>query len=60
MEKIIFAHRGVSSLAPENTLSAFRLCKYEKIVWFECDVDILCDDTIDFASMKKLCGLSAT
>ena len=27
MNKIIIAHRGMSSLAPENTLSAFKLCK---------------------------------
>jgi len=27
MEKILFAHRGMSTLAPENTLSSFSLCK---------------------------------
>ncbi|NAW61292.1 glycerophosphoryl diester phosphodiesterase [Vibrio sp. V31_P5A7T61] len=42
----LFAHRGMSSLAPENTLAAFRLCHTHKVQWLECDVDILGDDTI--------------
>ncbi|MGL4392691.1 MAG: glycerophosphodiester phosphodiesterase family protein [Fusobacteriaceae bacterium] len=46
MEKIIFAHRGMSSLAPENTISAFKLCKENGLKWFECDVDFLKDETI--------------
>lgn len=46
MNKIIIAHRGMSSLAPENTLSAFKLCKEYGVKWFECDVDILGDGTL--------------
>lgn len=42
----IFAHRGMSTLAPENTLSAFSLCKQHGIQWIECDVDILADGTV--------------
>ncbi|UJF20133.1 glycerophosphoryl diester phosphodiesterase [Vibrio sp. SS-MA-C1-2] len=44
--KKIFAHRGMSALAPENTLSAFSLCKEHGVQWFECDVDILKDGTL--------------
>ncbi len=44
--KRLIAHRGMSSLAPENTLAAFSLCKEHNIQWFECDVDILKDGTI--------------
>lgn len=44
--KRIYAHRGMSSLAPENTLSAFRLCAEHRVKWFECDIDILSDGTI--------------
>lgn len=46
MERILFAHRGMSTLAPENTLSAFSLCKDKGIKWFECDIDILKDKTL--------------
>lgn len=42
----IFAHRGMSSLAPENTLAAFRLCASHQVTWLECDLDILADDTV--------------
>ncbi|WP_434362506.1 glycerophosphoryl diester phosphodiesterase [Parasalinivibrio latis] len=44
--KTVFAHRGMSSLAPENTLSAFALCRENGIKWLECDVDILADGTV--------------
>lgn len=44
--KTVFAHRGMSSLAPENTLSAFSLCRENGIQWLECDVDILADGTV--------------
>ncbi|HDO1331816.1 TPA: glycerophosphoryl diester phosphodiesterase [Aeromonas veronii] len=46
MVKKIIAHRGMSSLAPENTLAAFRLCRRHGIKWFECDADILADGTV--------------
>jgi len=41
----IIAHRGMSSLAPENTLSAFRLCAAHGVSWFEFDCDVLADGT---------------
>lgn len=44
--RTIYAHRGMSSLAPENTLSAFKLCADYRVGWFECDIDILHDGTI--------------
>lgn len=44
--KILFAHRGMSSLAPENTLSAFALCAKYGLRWVECDVDLLADGTV--------------
>ena len=44
--KTLFAHRGMSSLAPENTLSAFALCAQYGVKWIECDLDILADDTV--------------
>lgn len=46
MEKRLFAHRGMSALAPENTLSAIKKCREYGVEWFECDVDILKDGTI--------------
>ncbi|MFD2180416.1 glycerophosphodiester phosphodiesterase family protein [Veronia pacifica] len=44
--KTLFAHRGMSSLAPENTLSAFSIVKSHGIGWIECDVDVLADGTV--------------
>ncbi|EBM4324736.1 glycerophosphoryl diester phosphodiesterase [Salmonella enterica] len=44
--KTLIAHRGMSHLAPENTLSAFSLAKKYNINWIECDVDILQDGTL--------------
>ncbi|MFV0432349.1 MAG: glycerophosphodiester phosphodiesterase family protein [Alphaproteobacteria bacterium] len=44
--KTLIAHRGMSSLAPENTLAAFALTKEHGIHWIECDVDILHDGTL--------------
>jgi len=39
-DKIIFAHRGSSIDAPENTLSAFRLAKKQNAHGFEFDVQL--------------------
>ncbi|WP_028024151.1 glycerophosphoryl diester phosphodiesterase [Enterovibrio calviensis] len=44
--KTLFAHRGMSSLAPENTLSAFALTPKHGLNWIECDVDVLADGTV--------------
>lgn len=67
--KTLIAHRGMSSLTPENTLSAFSLCKDHGVQWFECDVDILQDgtviishdDTLDRCTDKsgRLCDISS-
>lgn len=45
MEKRIFAHRGLKTKAPENTLAAFRLAAEKGLTWIETDVDILGDGT---------------
>ena len=37
----IFAHRGASSLAPENTIAAFAKAMEVGARWFEFDVDII-------------------
>lgn len=42
----VFAHRGMSSLAPENTLAAFRACAEHGVRWFELDVDVAADGTL--------------
>ncbi len=42
----VIAHRGMSSLAPENTLAAFRLCADHGVRWFEFDCDVLADGTV--------------
>lgn len=41
----MYAHRGLKSIAPENTLAAFRLMADHGVTWFETDVDILGDGT---------------
>ena len=40
----IVAHRGASRMAPENTLSAFRLAAAQGAHWIEFDVSLLGDD----------------
>lgn len=45
-EKIIYAHRGLNTLAPENTMSAFRKVVEHGLKWIETDVDILGDGTV--------------
>lgn len=42
----LIAHRGMSALAPENTLPAFRACLDYGVEWFEFDCDILGDATV--------------
>ena len=41
----IFAHRGASRIAPENTLSAFRVAAQQGARWLEFDVSLLGDNT---------------
>ncbi|MDT3767028.1 glycerophosphodiester phosphodiesterase family protein [Gleimia hominis] len=42
----VIAHRGVSSLAPENTIAAFSKCIEVGVPTFEFDVDIMGDGTL--------------
>lgn len=44
--KEVIAHRGLNTLAPENTMAAFRLAAENGIKWFETDVDVLGDGTV--------------
>ncbi|MGL0747628.1 glycerophosphodiester phosphodiesterase family protein [Secundilactobacillus paracollinoides] len=59
--KRVFAHRGMSQLAPENTLAAFHKVKESGVHWLETDLDltadgqivILHDESIDRTTDKK-------
>ncbi|MFY9263408.1 MAG: glycerophosphoryl diester phosphodiesterase [Actinomycetaceae bacterium] len=42
---LIFAHRGLNRVAPENTMAAFRAAYNAGVQWLEIDVDILGDGT---------------
>lgn len=41
----IIGHRGIASLAPENTLGAAREAARQGVQWIEMDVNLLADDT---------------
>ncbi len=43
---LLFAHRGISSEAPENTMAAFRLAKEYGIPGIELDIHLSADDRI--------------
>ena len=43
---MIFGHRGLSSLAPENTMAAFRCAVDHQVKWVEADVDVIADGTV--------------
>lgn len=45
-EPFIFAHRGLSATAPENTLEAFHKAADHGATWIETDLDILPDGTV--------------
>lgn len=45
-QRIVFAHRGLNTIAPENTMSAFKLAVEHGIQWIETDVDIIGDGTV--------------
>lgn len=42
----IYAHRGASSLAPENTIASFAKAMEVGATWFEFDVDIIGDGSL--------------
>lgn len=44
--RTVLAHRGASSLAPENTLAAFRRAAQLGARWIELDVDVIADGTV--------------
>ena len=44
--RMIIGHRGLSSLAPENTMAAFRSAMDHQVTWVEADVDIIADGTV--------------
>ncbi|WP_136255235.1 glycerophosphodiester phosphodiesterase family protein [Onishia niordana] len=41
----LIAHRGLSAIAPENTLAAVRAARAARIDWVELDVQLLADNT---------------
>ncbi|MFH1319951.1 MAG: glycerophosphodiester phosphodiesterase family protein [Bacteroidota bacterium] len=43
---LVIAHRGASSIAPENTLSAFSMAIDFGADFFECDVHLSADDSL--------------
>lgn len=45
-KQMVIGHRGASSLAPENTMAAFRLAHEHQLPWIEVDADILADGTV--------------
>ncbi|MDD7466187.1 MAG: glycerophosphoryl diester phosphodiesterase [Actinomycetaceae bacterium] len=45
LERTVFAHRGLNTIAPENTMSAFRLGVEKGVTWIETDVDVIADGT---------------
>lgn len=50
----IFAHRGASSLAPENTIASFAKAAEVGARWFEFDVDIIGDGSLIVIHDDKL------
>ncbi len=59
---LLFGHRGYSSLAPENTLSAFRLCREHGIPGIELDVHRCASGelvVIHDSSLLRTAGLDA-
>lgn len=45
-QRRVYAHRGLSALAPENTLAAVRLAAERGAAWVEVDLDVLSDGTV--------------
>ncbi|WP_315582764.1 glycerophosphoryl diester phosphodiesterase [Actinomyces viscosus] len=45
-ERMVIGHRGLSSLAPENTMAAFRAAVDHRVAWVEADVDVIADGTV--------------
>lgn len=50
----IFAHRGASSLAPENTIASFAKAAEIGARWFEFDVDVIGDGSLIVIHDDKL------
>lgn len=44
--KRIYAHRGVSSIRPENTISAFKELSNTSVDWLETDISITSDEEL--------------
>ena len=54
MTKKIFAHRGIPSLAPENTMAAFQAVADHGINWLETDLSITKDEQVFIIHDDKL------
>lgn len=44
--QFLIAHRGINTLAPENTMAAFELAYKHGCTWIEIDVDVISDGTV--------------
>lgn len=58
MEKILIAEKGMSKIAPENSLSAFAMCKKYNVKWFKWDLKELKDGNIIASTSDNIarCG----
>ena len=59
----LIAHRGLSAIAPENTLPAFEKAGEAKFYGAECDVHITSDSTwviMHDSNTRKMCGVRKT
>ncbi|WP_125708945.1 glycerophosphodiester phosphodiesterase family protein [Companilactobacillus zhongbaensis] len=54
MTKRIFAHRGIPTLAPENTMPAFQAVKDNGLNWIETDLSITKDEDVFIIHDDKL------
>jgi glycerophosphoryl diester phosphodiesterase len=61
---LIFAHRGISSEAPENTMASFKMAKDKGIPGIEIDIHITKDDKLvvihDYSTKRTSPGTDST
>lgn len=58
---LLFAHRGLSSIAPENTMAAFRLARERGVPGLELDIHLLASGelaVVHDADAMRTCGQS--
>jgi glycerophosphoryl diester phosphodiesterase len=60
MRPLVFAHRGFSSNAPENTMAAFRLGWESGADGVECDVHLTADGEVEWRTDTDSSGTSCS